>query len=232
MIQFYSPDLKETLSLGPEETTHCVRVLRRKVGDRIMVTDGKGIRYVCEIKEISKKGIDLEILEEEKIPKGWNFKIVLAVAPTKNAERMSWLVEKATEIGIDEIRFVSCRYSERKSVNTDRLMRNAVSAMNQSLKTRLPEIIEIKPLSSIQGLKGEKFFGYCSPEIERMDFVKEYHPGKDVVIAIGPEGDFSREEIELLMKSEYKPVTFGNERLRTETAALYGVVATHILNNK
>lgn len=232
MIQFFAPDLKETLSLGPEETAHCVRVLRHKAGDRIIVTDGKGTRYVCEITEVGKKGIELEILEEEKTPKGWDFRIVLAVAPTKNADRMAWLVEKATEIGVDEIRFVSCRYSERKTVNTDRLKRNAISAMNQSLKTRLPEIVEIKPLSSIEGLTGEKFFGYCSPEVERREFVKEYQPGRDVVIAIGPEGDFSKEEVETLTRAGYKAVTFGNERLRTETAALYGVTATRILNNK
>lgn len=230
MIQFYAPDLTETLTLGAEETAHCVKVLRKKPGDHIFVTDGRGKRFDCIISEINKKGVSLEILSSEEIPKNWDFRIVLAVAPTKNADRMAWLVEKATEIGVDEIRFIDCRFSERKQVNIERLRRNAVSAMNQSLKTRLPEIIEIKPLSSIHSLKGEKFFGYCSREMERLEFSKEYVGCRDVVIAIGPEGDFSAEEVEKLIEVDFKAVTFGNERLRTETAALFAVAATHIIN--
>lgn len=231
MIQFYAPDIKESPYLGPEETLHCIRVLRKKPGDTVYLTDGKGTRFEARIEGTEGKRAKVEILSEERIEKNWKNKITLVVAPTKNADRMAWLVEKATEIGVDEIRFVSCRYSERKSVNVERLRRNAISAMNQSLKTHLPEIFEIAPLSGVSELKGDKFVGYCSADTERAELVRALRAGSDTVIAIGPEGDFSKEEIDLLIKSGYKPVTFGDERLRTETAALYGVAAVHIVNN-
>lgn len=232
MIQFYATDLRDSFTLGADETNHCLRVLRKKAGDIIWVTDGKGFRYECRIAGIGKRDLKLDILSEEFIPKSWNNRIILAVAPTKNADRMAWLVEKATEIGVDEIRFIGCRHNERKEVNIDRLNRNAVSAMTQSLKTRKPEIIGIKPLESIIGLKGEKYFGYCSPEIPKTEFVNEYKSGTDIVIAIGPEGDFSKAEVESLIEAGFRATTFGNERLRTETAALYGLTAVHVLNNK
>lgn len=232
MIQFYAPDVRESLTLGAEETAHCVRVLRKKVGDHIFITDGNGSRFECEIVSADKRGVKLDILSEEKVLKSWKGHITLAVAPTKNADRMAWLVEKAVEIGVDEIIFVSCRFSERKALNAERLRRNAVSAMNQSLKTRLPEISDLKPLKEIYGLKGEKYFGYCSLEIPKAEFAREFEPGRDVVIAIGPEGDFSKEEVQEMIANGYKAVTFGHERLRTETAALYAVTAVHVLENK
>ena len=230
MIQFYSPEILDQKVLGAEESSHCIRVLRKRVGDIIFVTDGKGNRYECEIVQADKREVKLNILNNEYKPKNWSNRIIIAVAPTKNADRMAWLVEKATEIGVDEIRFVQCENSERKVVNIDRLRRNAVSAMNQSLKTQLPEIRGIDPLESIYGLDGEKFYGYCDSESNRLEFEKAYGGG-DVTIAIGPEGDFSQTEIEQLNGSGFKAVTFGDERLRTETAALYATAATHILKN-
>lgn len=231
MIQFYAPSIVQNPVLGAEEALHCVRVLRKRSGDIIYATDGKGKRYECRINEASTREVKLEILAEETVQKGWNYRLCLAVAPTKNADRMAWLVEKATEIGVDEIIFIRCRYSERKEVNIERLRRNAISAMNQSLKTLLPEINGVEDLKSILNREGEKFFGYCSPEIPKVDFVKEYSPGNNVIIAIGPEGDFSSEEVENLMQAGFMPVTFGSQRLRTETAALFGVTATHIVND-
>ena len=229
MIQFYSPDIKSSLILGPEEAHHCVKVLRRKAGDIIYVTDGLGKRFECRIILADTKRLQLEIINEEYIPKGWNYELVIAVAPTKNAERMSWLVEKATEIGVDSIRFVVCRNSERKNLNIERLRRNAISAMNQSLKTRLPDLKEPVPLKSVLNFKGEKLFGYCDSETERKEFIKEYRGG-DIVILIGPEGDFDHEEVRMLTDGGFSAVTFGDERLRTETAALYGLAAVHIIN--
>lgn len=231
MIQFYSPEITTTHALGPEESVHCVRVLRKKEGDRIAVTDGKGTLYQCEILKADTRGVKLRIISEERKTKSWNYNLTVAVAPTKNADRMAWLVEKCTEIGVDRIVFMSCRYSERKTVNVERLRRNAISAMNQSLKVYLPEITEMVALDDILGYDGEKYFGYCDDRSERLEFVKEYTAGKDVTIAIGPEGDFSEEEVQQLRESGYKAVTFGNERLRTETAAIYGVAAVHVLND-
>lgn len=229
MIQFYSPDIENTMSLPPEEVHHCVKVLRKKAGDVVFVTDGRGSRFECRITNADTKRFRLEILGKELVKKGWNYEITLAVAPTKNADRMAWLVEKATEIGIDRILFICCRNSERKNVNKARLERNAISAMNQSLKTHLPEIHDIEDLDSILNYKAAGFFGYCDKETRRAEFVKEYRGG-DVIIAIGPEGDFNPEEVKKLTDNGYTAVTFGDERLRTETAAIFGVSAIHIIN--
>ena len=230
MIQFYSPEIRNDSSLGGEESSHCTRVLRKRIGDIIYVTDGRGMRYECRITDASSRCVRVEIINETLIPRNWNFKLTLAVAPTKNADRMAWLVEKATEIGVNEISFIDCKFGERKKVNLERLRRNALSAMNQSLKTWLPDITEMKPLDSILLKEGEKFFGYCNNEMQRLSFVTEYNPNSDVVIAIGPEGDFSHEEVEKLVTSGFKAVTFGDERLRTETAALYAVTSVHVVN--
>lgn len=231
MIQFYAPDIRDSHALGQEESSHCVRVLRKKAGDRISVTDGKGLRYECRIIKADPRRVELEVEGETSIPKSWPNTITLAVAPTKNADRMAWLVEKATEIGVDRICFIGCRFSERKNVNVERLRRNAVSAMNQSLKARLPEINDMTHLKSILNMDGEKFFGYCDSDSERSVFVEEYNPKTDVVVAIGPEGDFSPEEVTALKEAGFRPVTFGDERLRTETAALYAVTAIHVIND-
>lgn len=231
MIQFYAPEILKEPHLGPEEALHCMRVLRKRVGDTILVTDGKGQRYECEILKGDTRRVDLRILSTEEIPLSWDFNITLVIAPTKNADRMAWLVEKATEIGVNSIKFVKCRNSERKQINIERLKRNAVSAMNQSLKTFLPQLEELKDIDSIPDFVGQKYFGYCNAEIERKTFVKEYSGG-DVIILIGPEGDFSPEEVDNLQGSGFEAVTFGAERLRTETAALYGVTAIHVINDR
>lgn len=231
MIQFYASDIDSSQFLDPGESGHCVRVLRKKKGDEILLTDGKGSRYECLITDDNPRRVRFEILNQIQIPKSWNNNITLAVAPTKNADRMAWLVEKATEIGVDKIIFVACRNSERRVVNVDRLRRNAISAMNQSLKTFLPQIEEIQPLEALFGMDGSKYFGYCSDDTERRSFVKDYKPGENVVITIGPEGDFSKDEVEAMIHEGFKPVTFGDERLRTETAALYAVTAIHVLES-
>lgn len=228
MIQFYAPNLRETLTLGPEESGHAIRVLRKKRGDLIAVTDGKGTRFSCRIEDPNPRGVKISIEGEEEISKNWKGIITVAVAPTKNADRMAWLVEKCTEIGIDRIVFLNCRHSERKHINIERLRRNAISAMNQSLKTVLPEIEgPVDPAKLVE--RGQKYLGYCDRGIERKEFAKEYIAGEDVTLAIGPEGDFSPEEVETMMKNGFKPVSFGDERLRTETAALYGVTAVHVI---
>ena len=228
MIQFYSPLIAETLALPPDESMHCIRVLRKRAGDEIFVTDGLGKRFKCRIVDANPKSTGLEILSETVINKKWKCEISLIVAPTKNSDRMAWLVEKATEIGIDRILFVKTRNTERTKVNIERLRRNAISAMNQSLKTRLPQIEELGAFKSMITMDGERFFGYCDSETERQTFVKELKPKGKIVIAIGPEGDFSTEEVRELIQSGYKAVTFGEERLRTETAALYAVTAIHV----
>lgn len=232
MIQFYAPDIAESKRLDGEESSHCIRVLRKKEGDTIFVTDGKGTRFECRIVKADPRGAELELLNMQTVIKSWSNKITLAVAPTKNADRMSWLVEKATEIGVDRICFIKCKNSERKNINIGRLRRNAISAMNQSLKTLLPEINEMTDIKSILKEDGEKYFGYCDSDSERSIFAKDFTPGTDVIIAIGPEGDFSEEEVKSLKSAGYKPVTFGDERLRTETAAIYSITAVHVIGTR
>lgn len=233
MIQFYSPDIESTLVLPAEESLHCSRVLRKKEGDEIFVTDGKGSRFECVVEKADPKKTTVRILNKISEPKGWRNRITVAVAPTKNIDRMSWLVEKAVEIGVDDIVFVDCRRNERHKLSVDRLRRVAVSAMKQSLKTVLPQMGEMMSLKDLlnQNNGGGKFFGYCDENTERKNFASDYTKGSDVVILIGPEGDFSPEEVELLKESGFIPVTFGESRLRTETAALFGINAVHVLNS-
>lgn len=234
MIQFYDPHIESKGLLGPEESVHCVRVLRKKSGDEIFVTDGKGKRFRCIISEASTRGVKLDIIDREIIEKNWNFEITLAVAPTKNADRMSWLVEKATEIGVDRIVFLKCEHSERKAINIERLKRNAISAMNQSLKTVLPVLEGPETLHDfVSNLSnGGKYFGYCDEKEDRIRFVDAFVAESNTVLCIGPEGDFSPGEVLFLKQRGFLPVTFGDERLRTETAAIYGVCGIHILNDK
>ena len=233
MIQFYSPDIENSLSLPPDESLHCSRVLRKKEGDEIIVVDGSGYSYRCAVTKADSRKTEVEIIEKVPVDKTWKNHIRLVVAPTKNADRMSWLVEKAVEIGVDEIVFVDCDRNERHKLSVDRLRRNAVSAMKQSLKARMPEITELVRLKDFisRNREGEKYFGYCDEESEKVDFANSYSKGKDVTIVIGPEGDFSRDEVDSLKKAGYVPVTFGQSRLRTETAALFGLQAVHILNS-
>lgn len=232
MIRFYSPDILTTRALSEEESAHAVRVLRHHAGDELEIVDGKGHLYRgILITEHSKRAM-VEIVEETYLPKIWTPEITLAVAPTKNMDRMEWLVEKAVEIGVDRIVPLLCDRSERKVIKRERLQKIAVSAMKQSLKALLPQIEEIQPLKEyIYSAKAPiRTFGYCDANTGKTPFVEEYKAGTDVVIMIGPEGDFSPSEVECLIKEGWQPVTFGDNRLRTETAALYGLQAVHIIN--
>lgn len=232
MIQFYSPDLRETLQLPETESTHCVKVLRMKQGDNIVVTDGKGYRYDCSIIDAHHKHVYLNINNETQIPNHWKGEITLAIAPTKNLDRMEWLVEKTTEIGIDKITPIRCDHSERKELKTERLIKIAVSAMKQSLKSVLPDIDEMTKFKHVveRTFDGDKFIAYCDKEIERKSIFSEYKPNNNVLILIGPEGDFSPEEVKLALDNGFTPVTLGESRLRTETAGLYAVSAIHTIN--
>lgn len=233
MIQFFAPDLKETAMLPQEESLHCVRVLRHREGDLIHVVDGLGSRYLCRIVDADPRAVMLHIEEETPIPTHWGCRVTLAVAPTKNMDRMEWMVEKAVEIGVDRIVPLLCEHSERKIVKTERLRKIAVSAMKQSLKTRLPQIDDLTPIADFLAERSDdmKFMGYCDKDYPRRELIGEYRPGRDVTILIGPEGDFSPSEVKAAVKAGYLPVTFGQSRLRTETAAISSLDSIHLLNN-
>jgi len=233
MIRFYAPDIETTLTLPESDSGHCVRVLRMRQGDPLEVVDGRGTLYHCVLADAHPKRATVEIAGKDQLPKVWDGSITVAIAPTKHNDRMEWLVEKLVEIGIDRIVPLRCRYSERKDINRDRLEKIAVSAMKQSLKAILPVIDEMTPydkfIASVDP-QDQRFIAYCDPDIPRRLMAKEYRPGADTVILIGPEGDFSKDEIREALDSGWMPVTLGDNRLRTETAALVACDTCHIIN--
>ncbi|WP_290044903.1 16S rRNA (uracil(1498)-N(3))-methyltransferase [uncultured Muribaculum sp.] len=233
MIQFYAPDINETLTLPESEAQHCIKVLRTRIGDSIEVIDGKGMRYTCRLLDDKPRHASVEIIERFPVLPVWRYHITVAIAPTKNIDRMEWVVEKLTEIGVNRIIPVKCRHSERKEIKIERLERIAISAMKQSLKATLPEIWPMTPIDKvISELNAtQRFVAYCDPTIPRLSLAKEYNPqSESVVILIGPEGDFAPEEIKAAIDSGYCPVTLGDNRLRTETAALVACDTFHIIS--
>lgn len=203
-------------------------------GDEVVVVDGRGGRFVCRLLDNNPKRTAISIVSSEKVMPVWQEHITVMVAPTKNNDRMEWLVEKLVEVGVNRIVPVRCRFSERKEIKRERLEKIAVSAMKQSLKAVLPEITEMLPLDvAVSRFDAEqKFVGYCDNSVERRLLAKTYKPGSDVSLLIGPEGDFSPEEIVRLLEKGYVPVTMGDNRLRTETAALVAVTTCHVINQR
>lgn len=235
MIRFYAPEIQDTLTLPESDSGHCVRVLRMGAGDRIEAVDGRGGLYRCIIRVPHPKHVAVEIEERLELSKVWPGSITVALAPTKNMDRMEWLVEKLVEIGVDRIVPVSCRHSERKEIKVERLEKIAVSAMKQSLKAILPEIAPMTPLRDFiasRAGEGQNFIAHCVDDGCRRLMAREYRPGLDTAILIGPEGDFSPEEISLALEAGWTPVTLGDNRLRTETAALVACDTCHILNQR
>ncbi len=232
MHRFYAPDIETSMLLPDEEAQHCVRVLRLAVGEQIEVVDGKGNLFLCEIATANNKSCAVNILEKTSIQPHWGCRITVVIAPTKNMDRLEWMVEKVTEMGVDRIIPVLCRYSERKVLKTERLRKIVVSAMKQSLKATLPQLDELTPVMDVINVpaEGRRFIAYCDREIERRIFTKEYHKGEDVLIMIGPEGDFSKEEIKAALANGFVPVSLGDSRLRTETAGVFACAAIHTIN--
>ena len=232
MIQFFAPDIATNPILPSSDSQHCVRVLRMRQGDAIEVIDGRGNKYSCRITDANPHKTALEIVNVEKVIPAWNYNVTVAVAPTKNMDRMEWLVEKLTEIGVNRIVPLLCRHSERKEIKTERLERIAVSAMKQSLKAELPVIEPMMPISQFiaEQAHGQRFIAYCDRSIPRRLLAKEIEAGIDFTIMIGPEGDFDQQEIRAALDAGFIPVTLGDNRLRTETAALTACDTVHIIN--
>lgn len=222
-ILFYTTQIDAGFAhIDEEETRHLTTVLRRKAGDLIELTDGKGKYFAAEIAEITKKHTLARIVEE-KINPAPIPRLHLAVAPTKNNERFEWLLEKSVEIGVDSITPLLCRHSERTTVRQDRLEKIVVSAMKQCLRTWLPALHPMTDFKKVvtQSTADQKFIGWCPPEVEMPHLKTVLKPGLDTIIFIGPEGDFSPEEIRLAQENSCTPITLGHARLRTETAGVY-----------
>lgn len=228
MHVFYTPDIQIQPELPADEAAHAVRVLRLQSGDEVMLTDGKGNFYRAEIGVATSKRCLVNILETLPQEPLWTGHLHIAMAPTKNMDRTEWFAEKATEIGFDELTFLNCRFSERKVIKTERIAKILVSALKQSLKARLPRLNEMTDFNKFIALPfhGQKFIAHCY-EGEKPLLKDVVRRGEDALVLIGPEGDFSEEEVEKAMAHGFVPISLGRSRLRTETAAL---VACHILN--
>lgn len=231
MIRFYCPDIEENPLMPEVESGHCVRVLRHQPGDLLEVVDGKGGLYTVRLVDAHHKHAMVEILERRELPPYWKGRLVLAVAPTKNMDRMEWFAEKATEIGINAITCLNCRFSERKEIKPARLEKILVSAMKQSQKATLPELNGMTDFRTFVSLPfaGRKFIAHCEEGVKPL-LKQTYHPGENALVLIGPEGDFSPEEIALALKCGFEPISLGESRLRTETAALVACHTIHVLN--
>lgn len=232
MYLFYCPDIEKQHTLSEEESAHCVRVLRYSVGDEILITDGRGTTYTARITNPHPKHCDFEILSAEKQLPHHSFHLHIAIAPTKNIERMEWAIEKCVEIGVDEITPLLCRFSERKQLRTDRLQKIILSAAKQSLTPYLPKLNELTPYDTfVKGAKEEtKYIAHCYKD-EKRDLMNEVQAGKSVLVLIGPEGDFSEQEVQLALEWGFVPVSLGNSRLRTETAAIVACHTCVIVDN-
>ena len=227
MQLFYNPDIDETtetFSFDKEESRHIIKVLRKKDSDILHVTNGLGLLFETEITLASDNKCIVEVLSIKKSPEP-KFRLHLAVAPTKMNDRFEWFLEKATEIGIQQITPVICDRSERKVINLERFEKIILSAMKQSNETYLPKLNEAISFKEFikQKNKGLQLIAHCE-ETDKKSLKEVLKPNENVTILIGPEGDFSDKEIALALENNYQPVMLGNTRLRTETAA---VVACH-----
>lgn len=232
MNVFYLPDAHEGLvSLSEEESKHCVKVLRMNAGDRFLVTNGKGMLYDGELVEALPKKA-LAMLSNQHVGYDhWSHNITIAIAPTKLNERTEWFLEKATEIGIDSIRLFTSFHSERRVANTERFRKVMIAAMKQSMKSKLPEIYDIISFEKLvkQPFNGSKFIAWIDDDVKNT-LCSSYKKGDDALILIGPEGDFSKEEVELAIEHGFVPVSLGDARLRTETAALVACHTIQLIN--
>ena len=228
MALFYVPDIANTWELSDEEAAHALRVLRLSVGATLDITDGKGNLYRTAVASIAGKHCYVEPCSPLDKPKNWCGNVHIAIAPTKNMDRIEWFAEKATEIGFSELTFLDCRFSERKVIKTERVEKILVSAMKQSLKPTLPVLNGMIPFNKFvaQPFAGQKFIAHCY-EGDKEPLMQALTSGEDALVLIGPEGDFSPEEVQLAIKYGFRPITLGKSRLRTETAAL---VAVHVMN--
>lgn len=228
---FYTPDIDKSHELPEEEAAHALRVLRMQQGDEMVLMDGKGNYYQAVISAASGKRCQFQVLEVLPQPREWVGHLHLAMGPTKNMDRTEWLVEKATEIGFDELSFLNCRWSERKVIKTERVDKILVSAMKQSHKAEKPVLHEMMDFKKFiqQDFPGQKFIAHCHAE-NLPELRKELLPNTDVLVLIGPEGDFSEEEVALAEAHGFKSISLGKSRLRTETAALVAVHLMHLAN--
>ena len=231
MQLFYNANITEDtqqFTFDRTESRHIVRVLRKKIGDQLFITNGKGILFTSEISLADDKNCIVNIISVDEKSKPWNYHLHIAMAPTKNIDRFEWFLEKATEIGIDEITPLICERSERKNIKSERLEKIIESAMKQSLKFHLPTLNPLISFSEFinKDFESKLFIAHCE-KTDRKTLKTTLKPKQNILILIGPEGDFSKSEIGKSIQHSFTPITLGDSRLRTETA---GLVATNMVS--
>jgi 16S rRNA (uracil1498-N3)-methyltransferase len=235
MHVFYTPDLEAQshYTLNEEESRHCNKVLRLSIGDQVFLVDGRGGLYEASIQSETKRNVTLVITKSTKDYQKRNHHLHIAVAPTKNIDRLEWFLEKATEIGIDEITPIICERSERKIVKEDRLQKVITAAVKQSLQAYHPVLnpaITFEQLLKQQGAEVNRLIAHCEDDAQRQYLKDLINPHGSYLVLIGPEGDFSPQEIASALGQQFMPVTLGNTRLRTETAALAACFEINYIN--
>ena len=229
MQLFYLKSPEKDIILSTEESKHATKILRKKENDILNFTDGKGNFYKAKITVADTRKCRLEIISSEQKRKQHKYHLHIAIAPTKNIDRFEWFLEKATEIGIDEITPIICSRSERKVIKTERCTRILISSMKQSLKFHLPKLNEAISLNDFMNKNFEdaKYIAHCEDGAKKE--LKKVSKKEKYLILIGPEGDFKQKEIDLALQNQFKEVSLGTSRLRTETA---GIIAAHTISIK
>ena len=255
MQLFYAPDIiPPHYVLSGEESRHAVKVLRLAAGDRLHITDGRGSLFVAEVVRPDPRGCEVRVVENLPEYGRRGYSLTMAVAPTKNSDRYEWFLEKATEVGVDTVIPIECANSERRVFKPERAAKVVASAMKQSLKAYLPALEPLTPVRELiqRPIEGVKLIAHCrtdmdcftsfamteeraslrgcSPKQSRIPITKALPAATDALILIGPEGDFTAEEVALALKNGFIPISLGESRLRTETAALVAVTAAYLAN--
>lgn len=234
MDYFYQPDIiSDAFYLNEEESRHCARVLRKKVDDLITVLDGVGGIYRCKIKSIHHKKVEFEIIDKKNTAKS-DYSVHLVISPTKNVDRIEWFIEKSMEVGLHQVSFIDCRNSERHRLNIPRIRKKMISAMKQSRNPYLPVVNDILPFEDFLNISAQNSEKYiCHATSGKGNFLLNAASKDNAYqVLIGPEGDFTEEELSLAENMGFLPVSLGDSRLRTETAGLVACVLLNALNLK
>jgi 16S rRNA (uracil1498-N3)-methyltransferase len=238
MQLFYAPDITPPLyTLSEEESKHCIKVLRLGLGDKLHITDGRGNLFECRVSVADARRCTVEVVNTISEFEKMTYGLTMAVAPTKNIERFEWFLEKATEVGVTRFVPIVCDHSERRIIKHDRELRVITSAIKQSLKAYHPTLDDLTPLRQLiaEPFDGQKFIAHCDSSFDGEEFKRLYLPSiikksENILILIGPEGDFSPEEIKFALANGFQPITLGEQRLRTETAAVVATVMVNVCN--
>lgn len=234
MQLFYAPEISlPRHTLSEEESKHCIRVLRMGLGDELYLTDGRGTMYRCKVVDDNAKRCTVEVVESIPEYEKMSYGLTMAVAPTKNIDRFEWFLEKATEVGITEVYPIECAHSERRQIKDEREEKVITSAVKQSLKAYHPTLHPMTDVREVirMDFDGEKYIAHCNAALGEREYLGSLiKKGGNNLILIGPEGDFSEEEITFALRNGFKAISLGKERLRTETAAVVATVVTATIN--